>query len=176
MGWMDRNMNNMSKLILNLSISYCMGLIWTTWLGSDAPLPTKCILYLHRLIDIIQFLFTQGEILDFDGFDAGADAETLQDAIGRSRKTAQSLFRTSTIEEFISNIKQIHFWYFWEKQVSLTEFIHMSMGEMYLRELSGSKFHSVTSTNVILYNDVKNSIFIKSGFIWFWNWALQFSW
>ena len=37
-------------------------------------------------------------------------------------------------------------------------------------ELSGSKFHSVTSSNVILYNDViKNSIFIKSGFIWFWN-------
>ena len=39
---------------------------------------------------------------------------------------------------------------------------------MYLREhgeLSGSKFHSVTSANVILYNDVKNSIFIKSGYI-----------
>ena len=32
-----------------------------------------------------------------------------------------------TIEEFSSKIKQIHFWYFWEKQVSLTEFIHMSM-------------------------------------------------
>ena len=46
---------------------------------------------------------------------------------------------------------------------------------MYLRELSGSKFHSVTSSNVILYNDVKNSIFIKSGFIWFWKWALQLS-
>ena len=45
--------------------------------------------------------------------------------------------------------------------------------KVYLRELSGSKFHSVTSSNVILYNDVKNSIFIKSGFIWFWNWALQ---
>ena len=37
----------------------------------------------------------------------------------------------------------------------------MSMGKqnleekkMYLRELSGSKFHSVTSSNVILYNDV----------------------
>ena len=61
------------------------------------------------------------------------------------------------------------------------EFIHMSMGKqnldwkkkMYLRELSGYKFHSVTSSNVILYNDVKNSVFIKSGFIWFWNWALQ---
>ena len=38
----------------------------------------------------------------------------------------------------------------------------------YLRELSGSKFHSVTSSNVILYNDVKNSIFIKSRFIRFW--------
>ena len=38
---------------------------------------------------------------------------------------------------------------------------------MYLRELSGSKFHSVTGSNVILYNDVKNAIFIKvdlSGF------------
>ena len=85
-----------------------------------------------------------------------------------------------------SKIKQIHFWHFWEKQVSLMEFIHMSMGKQnleekkkkYLRELSGSKFHSVytckcTSSNVTLYNDVKNSIFIKSGFIWFWNWALQ---
>ena len=77
--------------------------------------------------------------------------------------------------------KQIHVWYFWEKQVSLTECIHMSMGtqnldlkKMYLRELSGSKFHFVTSSNVILYNDVKNSIFIKSGFVWFWNWARQF--
>ena len=30
--------------------------------------------------------------------------------------------------------------------------------KMYLRELSGSKFHSV----IILYNDVKNSIFIKN--------------
>ena len=36
---------------------------------------------------------------------------------------------------------------------------------MYLRELSESKFHSVTRSNVILYNDVKNAIFIKSGFI-----------
>ena len=36
--------------------------------------------------------------------------------------------------------------------------------KMYLRELSGSKFHSVTSSNVILYIDVKNSTFIKSGF------------
>ena len=35
---------------------------------------------------------------------------------------------------------------------------------MYLRELSRSKFHSVTNSNVILYNDAKNSIFIKSGF------------
>ena len=26
--------------------------------------------------------------------------------------------------------------------------------KMYLYELSGSKFHSVTSSNVILYNDV----------------------
>ena len=46
--------------------------------------------------------------------------------------------------------------------------------KMYLSELSGSKFHSITSSNVILYNDVKNSIFIKSGFIWFWKLALQF--
>ena len=36
------------------------------------------------------------------------------------------------IEEFSSKIKQIHFWYFWEKQVSLTEFIHMSMGKQNL--------------------------------------------
>ena len=45
----------------------------------------------------------------------------------------------------------------------------------YLRELSRSKFRSVTtcSSNVILYNDVKNSIFIKSGFNRFWKWALQ---
>ena len=61
-------------------------------------------------------------------------------------------------------------------------FIHISMGKKnleekktYLRELSGSNFHSVTSSNVILYNDVKNSIFIKSGFIWFWNLALQYA-
>ena len=38
----------------------------------------------------------------------------------------------SIIEEFSSKIKQIHFWYFWEKQVSLTEFIHMSMGKQNL--------------------------------------------
>ena len=44
---------------------------------------------------------------------------------------------------------------------------------MYLRELSGSKFHSVTRSYVILYNDDRNSIFINSAFIWFWNWALQ---
>ena len=36
-----------------------------------------------------------------------------------------------------------------------------------MRELSGSKFHSVTSSSVILYNDVHEKI--KSGFIWFWN-------
>ena len=66
-----------------------------------------------------------------------------------------------TFEDFSSKIKQIHFWYFWEKQVSLTEFIHMFMGKqnldlkkISLHELSGSKFHSVTSSNVILYNDV----------------------
>ena len=41
---------------------------------------------------------------------------------------------------------------------------------MYLHELSGSKFHSVTT---FCTNDVKNSIFIKSGCIWFWKWALQ---
>ena len=40
--------------------------------------------------------------------------------------------------------------------------------KMYLQELSGPKFHSVTSSNVTLYNDVKNSIFTKSGFIRFW--------
>ena len=28
--------------------------------------------------------------------------------------------------------------------------------KMYLRKLSGSKFNSVTSSNVILYNDIKN--------------------
>ena len=45
---------------------------------------------------------------------------------------------------------------------------------MYLRELSGSKFHSVTSSNVILYNDVKkwiikNTIFTKSDLSGFGN-------
>ena len=35
---------------------------------------------------------------------------------------------------------------------------------MYLRELSRSKFHSVTSSNVILYNDVKNSFSSKVDF------------
>ena len=63
-----------------------------------------------------------------------------------------------------------------KKHVSLTEFIHISMGKpnseekKYLCELSGSKFHSVTSSNAILYNDVKNSIiiFIKSGCNTFW--------
>ena len=38
----------------------------------------------------------------------------------------------STIEEFSSKIKQIHFWYFWEKQVSLTKFVHLSMGKQNL--------------------------------------------
>ena len=38
------------------------------------------------------------------------------------------------IEEFSSKIKQIHFWYFWEKQVSLMEFIQMSMGKQNLEE------------------------------------------
>ena len=45
----------------------------------------------------------------------------------------------------------------------------MSMGKQNLdnkciwqmREFSGSKFHSVTSSNVILPNDVKNSIFYQ---------------
>ena len=32
---------------------------------------------------------------------------------------------------------------------------------MYLRELSRSKFHSVTSSNVILYNDVKTQFSSK---------------
>ena len=41
------------------------------------------------------------------------------------------------IEEFSSKIKQIHFWYFWEKQVSLTEFIHMSTGKQNLDEKKG---------------------------------------
>ena len=44
---------------------------------------------------------------------------------------------------------------------------------MYLRELSRFKFHSVTSSNINLYNNVKNSIFIKSGFNTYWKWALQ---
>ena len=34
---------------------------------------------------------------------------------------------------------------------------------MYLRELYGSKFHTVTTSNVILYNDVKNSNFYQKG-------------
>ena len=44
---------------------------------------------------------------------------------------------------------------------------NLDLKKMYLRELSGFKFHSVTSSNVILYNDVKNSISSKvdlSGF------------
>ena len=36
------------------------------------------------------------------------------------------------IEELISKTWYIHFWYFWEKQVSLTEFKHMSMGKQNL--------------------------------------------
>ena len=62
----------------------------------------------------------------------------------------------------------------------MTEFIHVSMGKqnldltkMYLCELSRSKIHSVTSSNVILYNDVKNWIFITRGLNRFWKWALQ---
>ena len=76
-------------------------------------------------------------------------------------------------EEFSSKIKQIHYWYFWEKRVSLTEFLHMSIYgktkfrlKAYLRELSGSKFHSVTSSNVILYNHVKNSIYFLQKWIY----------
>ena len=45
---------------------------------------------------------------------------------------ANTEYVSLTIEEFSSKIKQIHFWYFWEKQVSLTEFIHMSMGKQKL--------------------------------------------
>ena len=41
---------------------------------------------------------------------------------------------SSTTEELSSKIKQIHFWYFWEKQVSLTEVIHMSMGKQNLED------------------------------------------
>ena len=44
---------------------------------------------------------------------------------------------------------------------------------MYLREVSGSKFLSVTSSNVILYNDVKISVITKSEFIRFWKSTLQ---
>ena len=80
------------------------------------------------------------------------------------------------IEEFSSKIKQIHFWYFWEKQVSLTELIHMSMGKQNLdyKKCICVSYLELNFCNVILYNHVKNSIFIKSGFIWFWNWALKF--
>ena len=85
---------------------------------------------------------------------------------------------------YFQNLINPLFWYFWEKQVSLTEFRHMSMGkqhldlkQMYLRELSGSKFHSVTSSNVILYNDVKKTInFIKSGLSGFGNELFNYSW
>ena len=52
----------------------------------------------------------------------------------------------STIEVYFQNLL-IHFWYFWEKQVSLTEFIHVSMGKQN---------------------------FIKSGFNRFGKWARQF--
>ena len=33
------------------------------------------------------------------------------------------------IEELVPKSNMIHFWYFWEKQVYLTEFIHISMGK-----------------------------------------------
>ena len=46
-----------------------------------------------------------------------------------SKKNVIDLWWKAIIEEFSSKMKQIHFWYFWEKQVSLTEFIHMSMGK-----------------------------------------------
>ena len=50
---------------------------------------------------------------------------------------------SNTIEEFSSKIKQIHFWYFWEKTGFFHRILHMSMGiqnldlkKEYLRELS----------------------------------------
>ena len=62
------------------------------------------------------------------------------------------------------------------------EFIHMSMGKQnldnkkkYLRELSGSKFHSVTSSNVILYNDVKTQFSSKVYLSGFGNELFNFS-
>ena len=33
---------------------------------------------------------------------------------------------------------------------------NLDLKKMYLRELFGYKFHSATSSDVILYNDVKN--------------------
>ena len=82
-----------------------------------------------------------------------------------------------TIEEFSSKIKQIHFVTDEKNRVFFDRIYTYVYGKtkfrfkkkLHLRELSGSKFHFVTSSNVIMYNDVKNSIFIKSGFIWFWN-------
>ena len=38
---------------------------------------------------------------------------------------------------------------------------NLDLKKKYLHELSRSKFHSVTSSNIIMYNDAKNSIFIK---------------
>ena len=80
------------------------------------------------------------------------------------------------IEEFSSKIKQIHFWVLLRK----TGFFDGIYTHIYGKTKFRLKkkiicvsyldlYHSVTSSNVILYNDVKNSIFIKIGFIWFWN-------
>ena len=78
-------------------------------------------------------------------------------------KRVKSTFGTSEKNRFLW---QNLYTCLWENKIYIEK-------KMYLRELSRSKFHSVTSSNVILYNDAKNSIFLKSGFSTFWKWALQ---
>ena len=84
----------------------------------------------------------------------------------------KSLFPKRVKSTFGTSEKNMFLWQ--NLYTCLWENKNLEEKKMYLRELSRSKFHSVTSSNVILYNDAKNSIFIKSGFNTFWKWALQF--
>ena len=90
------------------------------------------------MTEIIIYVFTGwNSILTYEE-DLGCFRQIVADVRiwgwGEEHSGIQILPHSSRIEDFNSKIKQIHFWYFWEKQVSLTEFIHMSMGKQNFEE------------------------------------------
>ena len=92
-------------------------------------------------------------------------------------------FVLTIIEEFSSKIRQIHSWYFWEKQISLTEFIRMYMGKQNLdlkkKKCICGSYLDLNFTLLLALMEfctiklLETQFLSKSGFIWFWNWALQ---